>query len=407
MAYDKMLLTAFVVLVLSSLQPVHAGNWTATSQYPMNESGQQCIYYSGYVYCTSGATSTSITNNTYSSAVTGHGLSGWTAQPAYPQIAYGQSCVTALSNLYCIGGFNYTSYITTVYTAMLAQGTIADWRSLEAYPVAVSGLGCAASSNYMVCLGGKESSGSETASAYYTSISGNAILNPQNYSTASPWAETSNYPMDVAGASCQVSNGYLYCVGGSSNAGYLNSTFFSHVSPSGLTAWTATTPYPVAASGTACAIYSGYLVCVGGYNATHYFNDAFAAPISHAGIGAWTQLPNYPEAVSGTGCTAASDGYMFCAGGFNGTAYTNATYSLNITFGGPALTTTAGIVSRNITNIGISSTTVTTVNAGNVTSPASGSIVVNSLYVIAGLAIAACIALYWYSRIRHKKQALN
>jgi hypothetical protein len=88
------------------------GAWTATTNYPVQVSGQACAVSSGYVYCVGGVTgggqNPTFANGAYYAPVSQTGVGAWSKAQNFPQSAW-TDCVTSSGELYCIGGFDGSS----------------------------------------------------------------------------------------------------------------------------------------------------------------------------------------------------------------------------------------------------------------------------------------------------------
>ena len=78
------------------------GSWNQTTSYPgptSGSSGEVCVVYSAYVYCSLHGGS-----SFYFSQLSSKGLGSWNSTTSYPMNDQFQSCVAYSSSLYCIGG---------------------------------------------------------------------------------------------------------------------------------------------------------------------------------------------------------------------------------------------------------------------------------------------------------------
>jgi hypothetical protein len=154
---------------------------------------------------------------------------------------------------------------------------------------------------------------------YFTSLSNSGI---------GGWTETSSYPIGIISPACATSNGYIYCVGGSLSykidfgGPFLNNptanVYYAKLSSSGIGSWQQTTGYPVEATGGSCQISGGYIYCVDGAVQTgtttsstnagfgsvfgssstttgpRWSPAVFYAQVSSAGVGPWREARPYP-----------------------------------------------------------------------------------------------------------------
>src|SRR5580658_4867873 len=117
------------------------------------------------------------------------------------------------------------------------------------------------------------------------------------------WMPTTNYPLQVAGASCFVYSGNVYCLGGfdAKDKDY-NNAYYAPLSSSGIGAWTPTKPYPADIDSASCVLSSATVYCVGGENSTSVVSSVYDAPVTSDGIGAWSQSAAYPQTIAATSC---------------------------------------------------------------------------------------------------------
>ncbi len=101
------------------------------------------------------------------------------------------------------------------------------------------------------------------------------VFQTANAQSLGAWSPTTSYPFFVAGQSCAISGGDIYCVGGIT-------VDFAPVSSLGVGAWSSTTSYPIPAEDKSCAISGGDIYCVGGIitTAPGLTNAVYFAPVS-------------------------------------------------------------------------------------------------------------------------------
>ncbi len=149
------------------------------------------------------------------------------------------------------------------------------------------------------------------------------------------WGPTTNYPAGTYGQSCAIYSGYMYCVGGSTGGGIADAVYYAQVSSSGVGTWAlAVNSYPTAIEYQSCAISSGYIYCVGGWTGSAATDAVYYAAVSSTGVGKWTSTPNnYPANIEYQSC-AISSGYIYCVGGWTGSTATNAVYYAQVSSSG-------------------------------------------------------------------------
>ncbi|MBI3859225.1 MAG: hypothetical protein HY296_03150 [Thaumarchaeota archaeon] len=223
--------------------------------------------------------------------------------------------------------------ITLVFTSFVplqpvSAESVGSWGSAAKYPTNIYAQSCVVSSGYIYCVGGATEANATNA-VYYSSLSSSGVPS---------WTSTTGYPTALSSLSCAASSGYIYCVGGEFVTGQgssstINTSYYGSLSSSGVSSWTTTTSYPSTVSGQSCVISSGYIYCVGGYNGKNYTNSVYYAPISSSGVGSWTSTTDYPSTEVGQSCVA-SGGYIYCVGGYSGTGYLDSVYYAQLSSSG-------------------------------------------------------------------------
>lgn len=316
-------------------------------------SGQQCVNSTAYIYCIGGADASGGPHNgVYTSSAlpsSSGNITYWTLNSIpYPLSIFAQSCVASSGFVYCVGG-TYDDAGDDVaysyYAPLSSDGVVGAWTLTTPYPVPVDTQSCVASSGYIYCVGGFDeaftSPGSELGYNASRALSNYVYYAPLSSSGIGTWGLSTPYPSDTYFPSCSAANGYIYCLGGVNGDGNLVSTDYSApLSSSGVEAWTQTTSYEVQATGQECEISSGYIYCVGGEASSSYLNAVYYATVSSGNIGTWTKAGNYPQSII-TDCVISS-GYLYCVGGFNNSALYGTAYYISLESILGVATTTSG-----------------------------------------------------------------
>ncbi len=201
--------------------------------------------------------------------------------------------------VFCVSSASSPYNLT--YFAPVSSSGVGGWNLSAQYPVPLSenrGAACDISGGYIYCLGG--SSGQNAS--FYAPISSAGIGN---------WIATTSYPQQITLGFCGINGGDMYCVGGLANP---QATYYAPVSGSGIGPWTQTTSYPGEMALSSCVFASGDIFCIGsGISNT---NQTYFAPVSGTGIGGWNLTTNYPV-IFGQGSCFVSGGYIYCIGNGN------------------------------------------------------------------------------------------
>jgi len=213
------------------------------------------------------------------------------------------------------------------YSALVSKGS-SPWKSVATYPLGVSdtfgvsGQQCVNSTVYIYCIGGQD-----VALGPHNAVYTSSAISSSSSNITSWTPDSSLYPRTIYAQACVASSGYVYCVGGTyDDAGDdVASSYYAPLGSNGVVGtWVSTTPYPVPVDSQYCASSSGYVYCVGGFdeaagtNASRVQSDyVYYAPLSPSGIGNWTQTTTYPANTYFPSCFAAND-YMYCLGGVDG-----------------------------------------------------------------------------------------
>ncbi|MGD0638848.1 MAG: hypothetical protein ABSA72_12495, partial [Nitrososphaerales archaeon] len=315
-----------VVLPLASRASAETlGAWTSTT--PWNNSvsggitGESCATYSGYIYCVGGFLGEAVPQSEVLYApVSSSGVGAWSSTTSYPTRVNEGSCAISAGYIYCVGGDvdNAGDYTNATYYAPVSSSGVGTWTSTTAYPVTIEQESCATSAGYIVCVGG-----THDQSYPYTPSNGVEFA-PISSSGIGAW-QTSTLTFVIAGESCNISSGYVYCVGGDTAiipSQYTDLVFYAPVSVSGVGTWTVSpNHYPTDITDSSCSTYSGYVYCVGGFiDGSSFASAVYYAPISASGVGSWTSTTSYPTEIYLQSCPAYL-GDIFCVGGQNYLGY--------------------------------------------------------------------------------------
>lgn len=276
------------------------------------------------------------------------GLGSWTETLPY-QLAYSGiaqlSCAVWGSYVYCLGGGNGGQFGINFgeIGSFAGAGGVSSWTEYDCgsfnpcseYPSAeyatqafLEGSCIASSGGGFYCIGGEWGfwNGAEINYAY-----GYVFNTPVSGNTIGPWGQYgSDYPIPILGDSCVPNNGFAYCVGGFyPNYGQtFNTVYSATISPSaGVGTWSQITSYPTLIYDQSCVTNAqeSYIYCIGGYNGTAATNAVYYAPLNSGSVGPWSKTTSYPLQVYAQGC-AEYNNDVYCVGGQTSSSATNAVY---------------------------------------------------------------------------------
>ncbi|MHB8566990.1 MAG: hypothetical protein ACYC7D_12115 [Nitrososphaerales archaeon] len=320
-------------------------SWEKTNGLPENQPslGATCPSYNGILYCISGS-------GDYYSTISSTGFSVWSATTPYPQgLGTGgsgevgfSSCVVSSGYVYCIGGDGVGSgahATNAVEYAPVSASGVGAWTGTTPYPVEIRGEQCLVSQGYIYCIDG--------SSTYYVPILASGGLGT--------WSQTTSYPSGITGESCATSGSEVYCVAGSTN-----STYYATLSSSGIGSWTATTEF-VGWNGHVCAAGDSIIYCVGGGT----LEGVYYATISSSGVGNWSRTSSYPTA---TPINCMTEGnYIYCVDASGYGSY----FSLISSDTSSSLSSTTSSTTTTSTTTSTSTTTLQSTTTSASSSPSS------------------------------------
>jgi hypothetical protein len=325
-------LTAVATLPTFPLNAAHAeslDNWTQTTTLPAGAT-TSCMVSAGYVYCVGG-------DGVYYASVSSSGVGSWAKTTGYPSPGGNgyEGCAIYAGYIYCVGGLpsGSSNHPTgAVYYATISSSGVGAWTPTTPYPTVIYGESCQVSSGYIYCLGGQVSVGvGETNATYYAPLSAFGV---------GAWKPTTGYPIADDRPMCAVSGIDIYCVGGYGypTPGDTNVAFFATLSSSGIGAWTLTTNFPNN-DPSACATSNGFIYCLGGTDLATRGQSSVVeyAPILPVGLGTWVATNSYPGSPVTTGCVT-SGAFLYCVGGTGSTDTTTSVYFVGITSDAPPAT---------------------------------------------------------------------
>src|SRR2546429_124249 len=264
----------------------------------------------------------------------------------------------------------------TAISIQPASALLSSWSSTTNYPTGIEFPSCVVSSGFVYCIAGDNSSGLTNA-VYF------APLLPAG--GAGSWSSSTSYPLRLQSQSCVTSSGYVYCIGGDTRGGLANSTsavYFAALSSSGVGSWSPSTRYPTNIAGQSCVVDSGFVYCIAGENTTALpgggvqgtINSAvYFAPLSSSGVGSWSPTTSYPTGIVFQSC-ALDSGFVYCIGGNNGSGVPSGTWSNGVLFASTSPNTTSTSISCSPPSVAVNQPTQCTATVTD-TSPTPAPII--------------------------------
>ncbi len=270
------------------------GSWTTSSHHvPTSLSGAASATYNGYAYLIGGSSSSGGTwlNTIYYAKLNTDGTtSAWaTNTTTLPQGSYYPSATVSNGYVYVMGGYG-GSFQTSVYYAKInTDGSIGSWStSSNALPQGLYEAGAVSQSGYIYVVGGLNSSSSALDTTYYAKQNSDGSIGA--------WSTSSDHlPQGVDDAAIALANGRVYVLGGSGNSSFLQTAYYAAFNSDGsIGGWsTSATTLPQTLDGPTASATDGYLYLAGGDNGSGTQADVYYAKLGSDGsIGAWTTSTN-------------------------------------------------------------------------------------------------------------------
>lgn len=306
------------------------GSWTATSSLHTTTINPGFTAYNGYVYIVGGDTGAAAMQTVQSAKINNNGTLGTWATTTSLNTARTAPGVSAYNGrIYATGGAsnlsNTVTYTSSEYGLVGANGTITSWTTDTGgdFTTTRSGHASPIYNGYIYVMGGVNST--DHQSSVYL-----ALLNADG--SIGTWRSATSLPANRSGASYGVSNGYIYLMGGCSTGScstYLSSSLYAQVNADGsLGSWLSATSINGARWYSSSAIYDGTIFVTGGCTTgtcaspettTQYARIKSAGELATS---TWTAGSSFNTSVNSPS-TAVYNGFIYKAGGGNGTAPLN------------------------------------------------------------------------------------
>ena len=348
-ALRRLLLTA-VILVLAA-HTAQGQQWVQTTPLPDGYQEQGLVYSSGFLYQTGGSSRLNGdqdgTNVFYAPVYTNGIVGVWNTGTQLPEAVLNHAAVTLNGFVYVLGGYHYTpasnDFISKVvyYSKIHSDGSIGPRQVANPMPYSAFFESASIWNNRIYIIGGWTSAQALTSAIYSANIQPDGSL--------SAWVAQTSVP-DAIYTQGEVSNGYLYVLGGVVNGGeeLINIVYYTRINADGtLGGWNPTQSLPQVTANPGAVAASGYIFTMTGFNGSSLLNTFYMASVAGDGsVGSWSAGTPLPQALTYS-AAAVSDSYIFVSGGAANTGISSAVYSLNLP---PPPTTPALILPSSTTN---------------------------------------------------------
>jgi hypothetical protein len=241
----------------------------------------------------------------------------WGATTPLPEALGQASAVFHNGSIYLAGGEGPPGSIrTTVYYATIqADGSLGAWNTAMPLPQPRHYHALTRAKGYFYLLGG-----SPASSTVYS-----ARINPDGSLNA--WQTALALPVALSSPTLVTVSGKIYVMGGHDGTASQTTVYYATVNANGsLDVWNPTTPLPQALSYSDAIVNNGYIYLAGGYTGSGYTNAAYSVVVNPDGtLGNWNILPVLPKAI-GNHVVIHDTFNLYVAGGWDGSASQSAVY---------------------------------------------------------------------------------
>ena len=359
------------------------GSWTASSNLITAREMHSAETYNGYAYVIGGYSGTTALDSVGYAPINSDGSLGtWQFTSSFTNPRYGHATTVYNGYMYLVGGNQGADVILgdMQYAKINADGTLGPWQATSSLAGVRQQLSLSAYNGYLYALGGASSATNYQNNTQYAKINADG--------TIGTWQAGTTLTGTRAFHAAEVSNGYIYAMGGK-NISALSTVEYARINADGtLGSWATTSAMLAGRSNHASATYNGYVYVIGGLNgSSSYVATIEYAPIQSNGtLGAWRAGVSFATARSNLG-TFESKGRLYVVGGYNGTSrLADSQY--------------AAIMPVGMTGIGIATTAIPTVRAQGKDYGRYGhsTVVYNGyIYVIGGFANAGVATVNYAS----------
>jgi N-acetylneuraminic acid mutarotase len=137
-----------------------------------------------------------------------------------------------------------------------------------------------------------------------------------------PWSTSTNaLPVGTTNNTSVTYNGYVYVIGGYTNGGISDTTYYAQLNSDGTVGTWNTSPsvLPQAVATATSVVYNGYVYVIGGRNTNNYTNTVYYAKLNSDGtVGTWNTSASTLPQVDATATSVTYNGYVYVMGGYAG-----------------------------------------------------------------------------------------
>ena len=292
------------------------GSWTTSSNITTAREMHTSEAFNGFAYVIGGYTGSTALNSVEYAPINADGSLGtWQATSSFTTARYGHTSTIYNGYMYVMGGNQGADVLLddTQYAKINADGTLGTWQTTSSLIGVRQQHASAAYNGYMYVTAGMSSASKYELNTQYAKINADGTLGP--------WQTTSSLLGTRAYHTTEVSNGYIYVMGGKQLSA-LATVEYARINADGTVgAWAATAALTAARSNHSSVIYNGYVYVVAGLSAavTNQSTVEYAPIQSNGALGAWKAGVSITTARSNTG-SFEYKGNVYVVGGYNGTA---------------------------------------------------------------------------------------
>lgn len=217
-------------------------------------------------------------------------------------------------------GVDTQNSITTMHGGTSQLGT---WKQASSIPNSMRYSGSASANGFIYNVGGYEN-GARIAVSYAQENADGSL---------GAWQVGTSLPVGVYASSVVTANNYIYVFGGQTGSGVVNTVYYASINPTTgvVGAWNTTTTLPIALGWGSATVANGYVYYAGGYNGTTNVATVYYAQLNAGtgAVGSWTTSGNSLPATRDSGSLTVYNNYLYFVGGVNSSnvPQTNAYYA--------------------------------------------------------------------------------